>query len=407
MSKVGGALPAWYWPEGIPRRSPVPQQAIDRLIKRACRKTETPALVWPGKAVTCGELLETTAESARKLVALLPEDEVIAIAERDAGEALLLAFAVMQSGKRALLADLDQDADQLAASFSQAGATVALTAGEAVAPAGVRIVTRAEIDAFDGELPKLRTVKATAPVLIIPDGDQLAMHSNYSLVAMSVALTSFIPEMKELSVVAATPLWKWESLTAMISALLSGTTVFVAPFDALKSIEGFNAAETYTVLQRADADRLAGQGAFPESLRSLRYVFVSTEYFQPKWRKNLESLRGREVLTIWGRGAFGPAVAAHPTWFPFDAHGIPLVNVRVLPVDPGSGEPSLVPWEMLDQAEIGVESPGQMSGYVASDAASELMSGKIMRTHIPASVDHVGVVVFHKPPKSKAKAGAR
>lgn len=405
MSKVGGALPAWYWPEGIPRRSPVPQQTIDRMIKRACRKTETPALVWPDRSITCGELLEIITENGRRLAAMLPEDEVVAVLERDTGEALLLALAVAQCGKRALLADLDQSAEAIAASLTDAGATAAVTAGEAAAPAGVRVVTAAEIAAFDGELPKLRPVKATAPAVIIPDGSELAVHSNYSLAAMSVAMTAFIPELKSYSAVAATPLWHWESLTAILSALLNGATVFVASFDGAASMPSeFNPDEAYAVIRREDADRFAEKGEFPALLRDLRYVFVSTEYFQPKWRKRLERLRGREMLLLWGRGAFGPAVAAHPTWFPFDAHGIPLVNVRVLPVDPNSGEPSLVPWEMLDQAEIGVESPGQMTGYVDAEASSALMSGKIMRARIPASVDHVGVIVLHKPPKSKAAA---
>jgi hypothetical protein len=406
MSKVGGALPAWYWPEGIPRRSPVPQQTIDRLVKRACRKTETPALVWPDRTVTCGELLESTAESARRIAAMLSDDDVVAIAERDPGEALVLTLAVLQSGKRALVADLDQGPEQLAATFTRAGAKVALAAGEASVPAGVRLVTAAELAAFDGELPKLRPVKATAPALILPDGDELAVHSNYSLAAMSVAVTAFIPELGEFSALVNSPLWKWETLTAMLSALLNGATAYIAGYDEAGSLEGFDPDRAYAMLERAEVDGFAAAGGFPELLRKLHFVFVSTDYFQPKWRRQIEQLRGREVLLLWGRGAFGPAVAAHPTWFPFEAHGIPLVNVRVLPVDPNSGKPSLVPWEMLDQAEIGVESPGQMTGYVESEVSAELMSGKIMRTCIPASVDHVGVVVLHKPPKSKAKAAA-
>lgn len=404
MSKVGGALPAWYWPEGIPRRSPVPQQTVDRLIKRACKRAEKPVLVWPDRSMTCDQVLETTAENAQRIVAMLKDDDVIAIIEPDTGEALLLALAVMQAGKRALIADLSRSADALARDFAGAGVSVALTTGVADAAAGVRVVTAAELAAFDGELAKLRAVKATAPALILPDGDQLAVHSNFGLAAMSVALTAFIPNLSSFATVVPTPLWRWESVTSLLNALLSGTTAYIASFDDVASIEGFNPDETYTVLLREDADRFAAGGEFPAVLRDLHYVFVSTDWFQPKWRKRIEQLRGREVLPIWGRGAFGPAVAAHPTWFPFDAHGIPLVNVRVLPVDPNSGSPSLVPWEMLDQAEIGVESPGQMTGYADAEVSSALMSGKIMRTRIAASVDHVGVVALHKPPKAKAAA---
>lgn len=404
MSKVGGALPAWYWPEGIPRRSPVPQQTLDRLIKRGCRKTETPAITWPDRALTCGELLEQTAALGRAICELLPDETVVTIAERDPGDALVLALAVMQSGKQALLADLDATDDQLATQVAQSGSTTALAGGDPRWPSGTRSVNRSELEAIDGDLPKLRAVKATAPALIIPDGDELAAHSSYSLAAMSVALTAFIPELKNFSAVVGGPLWHWESLTAALCALLNGSTVFPVSRDRVAGVEGFDPDTAFTVLLREEADELADARELPEVLRDIHYVFVSTGYFKPRWRRAIESRRGREVLPLWGRGAFGPAVAAHPTWFPFEAHGIPLVNVRVLPVDPGSGEPSLVPWEMLERAEIGVESPGQMTGYVRSEASAALLSGKIMRTHIAASVDHVGVVVLHKPPRSKAAA---
>ncbi|MBI5309416.1 MAG: hypothetical protein HZB14_00065 [Actinobacteria bacterium] len=404
MSKVGGALPAWYWPDGIPRRSPVPQQTLDRLIKRGCRKSEAAAIVWQDRSLTCGELLEQTAESARAIAALLPDDAVVAIVERDPGDALVLALAVMQTGKQALIADLSESDDRLARTLADSGAVVALAASDPRWPAGARQLTRAELDAFEGDAPKLRSVKATAAALIIPDGEELAVHSNYSLAAMSVALTAFIPELKGFSAVVGSPLWHWESLTAALCALLNGSTVFAVSRDRVLDAEGFDPDTAFTVLLRDEADELAGARELPAVLREIHYVFVSTGYFKPRWRRAIEARRGREVLPLWGRGAFGPAVAAHPTWFPFEAHGIPLVNVRVLPIDPGSGEPSLVPWEMLERAEIGVESPAQMTGYVRAGASAALLSGKIMRTHTAASVDHVGVVVLHKPPRSKAGA---
>lgn len=405
MSKVGGALPAWYWPEGIPRRSPVPQQTLDRLIKRAGRDATAPAIIWQDRVLSYGELLEKSTAYGQAVLALLPDDEVIAIYERDTGDALVMTLGVIQAGRRALLPDLDASAQKVSEQIAQSGATAALTAGgQTTPPPDLRVVTRDELEAFEGEATKLKPVKATAPAVIIPAGDELAVHSSYSLAAMSVALTAFIPEMKTMTVVAPPPLWNWESLTAVLCPLLSGAPVIAAPLEDLESVQGFDPTKSFTVLLREDADQLVAGAATPPALRDLHYVFVSTPYFQSRWRRDVESSRGREVLPLWGNAAFGPAVAAHPTWFPFDAHGIPLVNVRVLPVDPGSGKPSLVPWEMLDQAEIGVESPGLMTGFVRAEASDELLTGKILRTHISASVDHVGVVVFHKPAKSKDAA---
>lgn len=406
MSKVGGALPAWYWPEGIPRRSPVPQQTLDRLIKRSARDLDAPAIVWPDRTLSYGRLLDLVAARAGAVFSTLADDEVVLIAERDPAEAMLLMLPVIQAGKRALLADLDAPSERIGAQAAEAGAEVVLAVGDSsVAEAtGLRAATAAQLDAFDGETPKLRAVKAGAPAVIIPDGDELAVHSNYSLAAMTVSLTAFIPELKTMAAVAPPPLWHWESLMLVLCALLNGAPVIAAGLDELRSVETFDPAQSFTVLLREEADRLAAGGEAAPTLRELRYVFVSTPYFPPRWRRTIESLRGREVLPVWGRAAFGPAVAAHPSWFPFEAHGIPLVNVRVLPVDPASGKPSLVPWEMLERAEIGVETPALMTGFVREGAADALLSGKILRTHVDASVDHVGVVVLHKPPKRKAAA---
>lgn len=410
MSKVGGALPAWYWPEGIPRRSPVPQQTLDRLIKRAsARSADAPAIIWPDRRITYTELLDTATALGQAVIGLCADDDVIAVVESDPGEALLLMLGVISAGKLALLADCSASDAVLAAQVSDAAAKVALTATESGLASRlprVRQVARGELDAFDGERAKLRAVKATAPAVIIPAGKELAQHSNYSLAAMAISLTAFIPELKAMTLVSPPPIWNWESLTMIVGALVNGTPIVVQPLAEVVENDDVSFSSSYTMLLRGQADELiAGREPSP-ALRGLRHVFVSTPHFESLWRQDLEWLRGREVLPVWGSAALGPAVAAHPTWFPLDAHGIPLVNVRVLPVNPGSGEPSLVPWEMLERAEIGVESPSAMTGFVRKEADVGTKSGKIFRTHIHASVDHVGVVVLHRPPKSKKGTAA-
>lgn len=405
MSKVGGALPAWYWPEGIPRRSPVPQQTLDRLIKRASsRVADSPAIIWSDRQITFTELLDTATALGQAVIGLCADDEVVAVVESDPGEALVLMLGVTATGKLALLADCSAPDATLAAQLAEAKAKVVLTASEtdlANRLPKARLVTRSELDAFDGNRAKLRAVKAAAPAVIIPAGKELAQHSNYSLAAMATALPAFIPELKSMTLVAPPPAWRWESLTMMLSALVNGSPVVVGPLADIVEDDNVSFKSAYTMLLRGQADEMIAERATSLALRELRYVFVSTPFFESFWRYHLEALRGREVLPVWGTTALGPAVAAHPTWFPLEAHGIPLVNVRVLPVNPNSGEPSLVPWEMLESAEIGVESPSAMVGFVRKAADEGIKSGKIFRTHISASVDHVGVVVLHRPPKSE------
>ncbi len=404
MSKVGGALPAWYWPEGIPRRSPVPNQTIDRLIKRASRGADSPAIVWSDHALSFGELLATATAYGQALVGLCSDDEVVAIAESDPGEAYVLMLGALVAGKRTLILDMTARTSVIAKQVEDTGATVALavSAGGLSGRLGdVRVIDRRELDAYDGERGKLKSTKATDASVAIPAGDELAMHSQYSLVAMAISLTAFVPELKDLAMVAPPPLWNWESLALMTAALIGGTPVYVSSLAALGDDDSVDLTAAYTVLLRDDADQLIEGDSPPDALRKLKHLFISTDYFRPRWRRELELACGREVLPIWGTAAFGPAVAAHPSWFPLDAHGIPLVNVRVVPVDPGSGEVCLVPWEMLDRAAIGVDSPAAMTSFVREGADAGIRSGKILITEVSASVDHVGVVLLHRPPKKR------
>jgi hypothetical protein len=283
----------------------------------------------------------------------------------------------------------------------EAGAVLTVEPEGAAEPAGDRpIITLAQLESFEGERPKLRATKAQAPAIVIASGGELVVHSQFSLAAMAVSLAAFVPELKELSLVAPPPLCNWEALAAVMAALTNGATAYTGTFEQAEQA-GADMARSWTVLLRAQADETAASGAQADSLKRLAHLFVSTAYFDAQWRRKLEHACGREVLPLWGTPELGPAVAAHPSWFPLDAHGIPLVNVRVVPVDPGSGDVSVVPWEMLERAEIGVESPASMLSFVRAGADDELRSGKILRTRVAASVDHVGVVVLHKPPKSQ------
>jgi hypothetical protein len=119
-----------------------------------------------------------------------------------------------------------------------------------------------------------------------------------------------------------------------------------------------------------------------------------------RWRRKLESLCAAPVFPIWGMPELGPVLAAHPTWLPPHGHGFPLVNVSLVPIEPTTGRVSIVPWEMLEQAEMGVETLSAMIGYAEPSLNAGMKSGTALRTRQIASMDHVGVVVLQE------KAGA-
>ena len=53
-----------------------------------------------------------------------------------------------------------------------------------------------------------------------------------------------------------------------------------------------------------------------------------------------------------------------------------------------------MPWEMLDEAEVGVETLSAMVGYVEPARNVGVKAGTAVRTRQVASMDHVGVVVL-------------
>src|SRR3990170_7493835 len=351
MSKVGGALPSWYWPAGVPRRVPVPQQPLHRLLRRHLPAAkDRPALVTAARTTTYGQLIEGALSAAGGIQAA-EAGETIAVIEREPDRALLLLLAGMLAERRVLLADPGAPPQRLAAELQEAQAGCVLTAcgaGAAENIAGVRVLAGGDLSApfREGEAKPRR---ATDPVLLLPSPKGLVLHSHFSVAAMSTSLTAFIAALRQLPFLGACAPWRWEVLAGVFAALLHGMpVVFGALEDPELAAHEVLAQGGYTILGRDYADALIHAGSAPSILSRLKFVLVSTGRFTVRWRAQVESACGRPVLPVWGSAEAGPVVAAHPTWYPRQAHGFPLVNVSLVPVDPASGKISIVPWEMLE-----------------------------------------------------------
>jgi acyl-CoA synthetase (AMP-forming)/AMP-acid ligase II len=363
MSKVGGALPSWYWPAGLPRRAPVPHQPLQlQLGRRVSRARERPALSSPRRSLTYGEFWADVLATGRALEAL--EATTVAVCEENGLEAVLRLLGALEAGRPVALLDPELAPERLAEQLA-------------------------------GAESSRRRARANEPVVLLGAGADMAVHSHASLSAMGVGLASFLPELRRLRFCWAGPVCSWEALTGVVAALQSGMPASFASAAELRGGEHGFADDGYTILRRADADAFIAAGKAPSILSRLRHVFVSTGAFTRRWRRRLERLLGRPILTLWGSQEVGPAVAAHPSWVPSQAHGIPLVNVNLIPIDPASGRVSLVPWELRERAGLGVESPSTMSGYTDPERTRAVRLGNIVRVPKLAQIDHVGAVTVH------------
>jgi len=406
MSKVGGALPSWYWPAGIPRRVPVAQQPLGRLLRQRFATTkDRVAVAYDNVRITYGELLEQSLALAGGIQAA-GLTGTIAVAAPDPVESLLLCLAGLFAGRWVFLADPGDSAEQLAARVAEAKASAVITSGGVdVRPAaGVRIVARAELK---GTFSDAGTAKrATEPAVLLPTGRGLVAHSHFSLSAMAASMAAFIPRLRETPFVCTEPaIGSWEMLTGILLAFSQGLPVAFGSFDEFESgkLAEF-AANSYVIIQRSQADRMLTDESMPRLISQSPYVFVSTGFFAPRWRRRMESLCGRPIFPLWGLPEVGPVVASHPTWLPLHGHGFPLVNVSLIPIDPGSGKVSIVPWEMLEEAEVGVEALSAMVGYVEPARNVGLKAGTAVRTHQVATMDHVGVVVLQQGSPDRREA---
>jgi len=403
MSKVGGALPSWYWPPGIPRRVPVAQQPLGRLFRqRFATMKDRIAVADKNVRISYGELLEQCLSLAGG-IQTAGLTGAIAISDPDPVESLRLCLAGLFAGRRVLLADPADSAEQLAARLAEGKASALITSdgtGPAQA-AGVAMVARSELHGTFSEAGT--AIRATEPALLLPSGRGLIAHSHFSVSAMAASMAAFIPRLREIPFICTEPaIGSWEMLTGILLAISQGKPVIFATleqFDTGELADLTNVA--YMIIQRSQADAMLAEGRMgrmPPMMSQSAHVFVSTGSFAPRWRRRMESFCGRPIFPLWGLPEVGPLVAAHPTWIPPHGHGFPLVNVSLIPIEPNSGKVSIVPWEMLDQAEVGVEALSAMVGYVEPARNVGVKVGTAVRTHQVAAMDHVGVVALQGSP---------
>jgi hypothetical protein len=376
----------------------VPQQPLDRQLSRVAKRTpDAPALLGAGGALSYGALWEAVSSVAAAVAAAEPERAAVAVCEEDPAEALVLALGALAAEKAVALLGA-HTAPQLLARWL-AAAEIELVLGGGVGASelgpGVRVARREELaaePAAAAEAPKRRR-SATDRAVLLPAGEDLAVHSHFSLSAMGTSLTAFIPALRELTFVWTGELASWESLAGLTGALQYGGRVAMASADTVEI--GLTAREGYTILSREQVDAWLAAGEAPAVFSALRYVFVSTGQFTRKWRERAETLLGRPLLPLWGAPEVGPVIAPHPSWFPVASHGLALVNVTLVPIDPERGVTSVVPWEMLDRAQLGVETAAAMSGYLDAAHTATVTLDKVLRTSTIVSIDHVGVVSVH------------
>lgn len=396
MGKVAQVLIAGYWPDRVPRRIGVPQVPIAKLLDRAVgRAPDALALLSDGISLSHAELHAEAGRYTTGIAQKVPPNGSLGILEPSLASALVLTVAGFLAGCKVSI--LDASAPELVGDWAASARFDLLVASEDLAPRVVfdgEVTTPKALRASGAEAPTKRPARWREVAVRVPSGKALVGHSHVGVSAMVTNLTTYIPELAELDLAHDAPLSRWDGLAGAMTALVSGRGLIVG---AERASGGFEPREAYGILTREQADLIVQTGSVPAHLAGLRLLFVCVDDFSVKWRRRLEDVLDRVVLPLWGAPETGPALAAHPSWAPLEIHGLPLVNVTLIPIDPTTREPSDVPWEMLTRAELGVESPSVMVEAGGPELAADLITVRgnaVVRTGKVVTVDRLGLVRF-------------
>lgn len=385
MGKVAQVLITGYWPDRVPRRIGVPQKPLGEQFLVAAQKAgEAPALRRGGEVVSHAALMERARRAAAAIGALVEPRATVALSVSDPAMALTLLIATQLCASRA--AFLDRANPQ---SLTALAPDLVLTDAPDTVPPGLRAMTPADLDpAAPGTGERRGRWRDVA--ILLPEGDGFASHGHVSTTAMVKALTTYIPVLETIDHILIAPLHRWEGLAGALTALLSGRAVILSPEET-----EFDPREASSFLPRSLAETWLRQVQAPKWARQARLLFVVMSDFETRWRRRLETLLRRPILPLWGGQRMGPAVCAHPSWAPVDVHGLPLTNAMLVPLDPATGTPSDVPWEMLTRAELGLEAPSvQIKDEGTEGIVFDLNGNQVVRTGRIVAVDRLGMVRF-------------
>jgi acyl-CoA synthetase (AMP-forming)/AMP-acid ligase II len=392
MGKVAQVLIAGYWPDRVPRRHAVSQRPLAKTLGQAEKRApDAPALVSADGRLSYAEFYALADRVAAGIAAEVPANASVSVLEKTERGELLGLVGGLLAGCRVAVLD-PQHAELLASWDASAPAALLVASGGAAAAATTSVD---ELLARSADGGGRRNARWRDVAVRLPSGSTVVSHSHTTVAAMVTNLTTFIPLLKEVEFVCTSSLSTWFGFTGAMTALFSGRAVVLDP---AAPATPWDPGTAWGILTREEADKIIAGGTPPPYLTQLRLLFVCMSSFEPSWRSHLEDRLQRVILPLWGAPEFGPAVGAHPQWAPLEMHGLPIVNVDLTPVDPVTGEPSDVPWEMLTKAELGIQSPsilvGEGEGGPPATVVKCRRGNPTVRTGEMVFVDRLGLVKF-------------
>lgn len=387
MPKTIAITPSWYWPANITRVAGVPPYTLEEhLVGRWARhRPDDVALMDDQMRLTGRELVNAVAAAATGL------------RQRTGGGRVLFSSGASVEGAVLLLALTSAGIPTIAVApgaVTPATATVAVgdaTGAAALASTGLPVLRLADVNVAPEAAP---SPGLADPVLAFPSGEDLAWHSNRTILGAALSMGTFLGLDSSRPWLSTLPLSTWDGLHALMVGLDTGTTMVLAPPGeaALDTIIREGVGTSWWTLESAlNATRDAKRQV--KNIRGIQQcLMLSTpKLFDPDERRRVGKLFGSPALTFFGLPETGPIFASHLTWYIDESIGIPISNAFVVPVDPRSGNPVPTLWELVESAMVTVWCPGMLEGYEGDAHPERFRDGRFV-TGIIASSDANGMV---------------
>jgi len=381
MSKAALGLLAAYWPEDTPRYAHIPLKTVGEATLYAAAEASPNriALASASGTLTYAELASKARRFGEALRNRVDPGGRVAIATTDAAEMVIAAFGAFEADALAFLHH-GQPSTQALDAFSPD-----LIVGAGAFSHPFTAASFEDIIAGEGRARSKRP-DLRAPILAqpLPGGKGEALHNHRSLAAIGISLGKFYLLAEDIYVVMLEPPADWCALSIMLGALQRGATIWAGWESTPLAMP---AKVDYAVCSWDWAARLIDNprtAALPARIAAGLIVGVQGPFSTSRRLRIARKIRS-DVLTILGRNDLGPVIGSHPAWFVNEAAGIPLPSVDLRPLNPTSGEPLSLGWEVVESAEIGVKSslsPAGGTRVPGANAQGWLRSGMMAQIDI-------------------------
>jgi len=380
MSKAVGEFTA-YWPEGLERSVPIPYEFLFNIVSETLKTRR----VWVKSSQRSlgPDELSNLASQIASFISTHGYTTVACLCS-DSLNMVTTVIGSLLSGARVYIDE--QDSPALASRLNAVSPDIIITDGDIILGTNTKIIRFEEsfsarkMEEFEPEIPY---ASFSDPVLMLPSGDDVVQHTHTSLLAMVVSFDKFFGEVLGSTTIVFGRLSRWHGVLGLLGAMLGGGPLVIGPIDP-GAIDN-----SYLLTDAAGLYQLS-----PKLASKLRYVIVAfDEYTKVSLRKlyGLGKKLGVVIIPLLGCQESGPLIAPHPTWIPPHSLGIPLVNVTPVPIDPESGRLLKIPWQFLEMAELGVDTPSNMLGYISEEKTSSTVIDGVVRTGYVVTSDANGL----------------